>query len=67
MTATIAERLAAGIIATDAATATRPAGPCAECQKAILAGDRFARLLSGKLAHVSCTGRLGRHSRRAAR
>jgi hypothetical protein len=44
------------LLATDAATADRPAGPCALCQHAILTGHRFARLLSGRLAHTACIG-----------
>lgn len=46
-------------LATDAATARRPLGPCAACRCAILRGQRFARLVpGGQAAHVSCVTRL---------
>jgi hypothetical protein len=44
------------LLATDAATATTNAGPCRICSRAILRGDRFARLLTGRLAHLGCIG-----------
>jgi hypothetical protein len=44
-------------LAEGAATAERPAGPCALCSRGILAGERHARLLTGKLAHLPCIGR----------
>lgn len=63
MTTTLAERLAAGLLAEGATTASRHAGPCARCQRAILAGDRYAVLPGGKRAHVPCVGRPGRAAR----
>jgi hypothetical protein len=45
------------LLATDTATATRPAGPCAICSRGIINGDRFARLLTGKYAHTLCIGK----------
>jgi hypothetical protein len=55
------------LLAEDAATAPRPAGPCALCTHTILGGDRYARLLNGKLAHTACIGRMtpGRSTERA--
>jgi hypothetical protein len=53
---TLTERLAAGILAEHASTATRHAGPCAYCRGPILAGHRYATLLSGKRAHIPCIG-----------
>jgi hypothetical protein len=44
-------------LAEDAATAARPAGPCALCAAGIRAGERYARLRTGKLAHLPCIGR----------
>jgi hypothetical protein len=42
-------------LAEDATTATGNAGPCSLCQRAVLAGDRYALLVpSGKLAHLHC-------------
>lgn len=44
-------------LAEDAGTAERPAGPCRLCQRGILRGQRFARLVpDGHLAHTSCIG-----------
>jgi hypothetical protein len=52
------------LLATDAAVAERPAGPCALCHHGILRGDRYAALVpSGKLAHIACTGRLALRQR----
>jgi hypothetical protein len=46
-------------LATDAATATAPAGACRICARAILRGERYARLVpSRRLAHVACVGRM---------
>ena len=55
---TLEQRLAASLLATDADTATQPAGPCAICPHPILRGERYARLPSGRYAHVPCVGRL---------
>ena len=45
-------------LATDADTATRPAGPCSLCGRAILRGHRFALgVPDGKAAHVACIAR----------
>jgi hypothetical protein len=63
-TATAVERaLASNLLAEDADTARTTAGPCAGCQHAILRGHRYARLLSGKLAHVDCISRMTVRSR----
>lgn len=48
------------LLATGATTATRDAGPCSLCQHAILRGERYATLLSGRLAHAPCIGRAAR-------
>jgi len=45
------------LLAEHAQAATRPAGPCAICRRGIATGERLARLLSGKLAHLACIGR----------
>lgn len=59
MTATLEQRLAAGLLAEHAGTATRPGGPCAVCQRAILRGERYAlTVTSGRLAHLPCIGRM---------
>jgi len=53
--ATVAERLAANLLADDAATAKTSTRPCAVCRRRIGRGDRYARLVpSGKLAHLPC-------------
>jgi hypothetical protein len=42
-------------LADGAATARRPAGACHLCGRAVLAGQRYARLVpAGQLAHVAC-------------
>jgi hypothetical protein len=42
-------------LATDAAIASAPAGPCVLCSYPIRRGDRYARAVpSGRLAHVVC-------------
>lgn len=42
-------------IATDAAVATRPVGPCAICERGVLRGARYALAYpSGKIVHISC-------------
>ena len=41
-------------LATAAATASVPMGPCASCEAAILRAQRYAVLPSGRLAHVLC-------------
>ncbi|WP_300611054.1 hypothetical protein [Trebonia sp.] len=44
-----------GPLAVDAATASTAAGPCHLCERAILRGERYARLVpSGRLAHLAC-------------
>jgi hypothetical protein len=45
------------LLAEHAEDAARPAGPCAICRYGILTGERYGRLLSGKLAHLPCIGR----------
>jgi hypothetical protein len=53
------------LLAEDADTASRPAGPCRICSRAILSGDRYARLVpSGQLAHLLCIGRMAATPRR---
>lgn len=44
------------LLATDAATAARSAGTCAICRQEIEHGHRYARQLSGRLAHLGCIG-----------
>ena len=52
---TTGQRLAAGLLADDAATAKTSTGPCAHCRRRISPGDRYARLVpSGKVVHVHC-------------
>jgi hypothetical protein len=41
-------------LATDAATARTLSGPCSLCQHVIARNDRYARLPTGRLAHVPC-------------
>ena len=54
-------------LATDAATASVAAGPCALCQSAILRGQRYARLVpSGRLAHAHCVARMATPGTRSA-
>jgi hypothetical protein len=40
------------LLATDAATAQRPSGPCHLCQRLIFRGDRYAVLPTGHRAHL---------------
>jgi hypothetical protein len=60
MTVTTPEqRLAANLLAEDAATAKAAAGPCCLCRHVIARGDRYARIVtSGQLAHIACVARL---------
>lgn len=54
-TTTTGQCLTASLLAAGAATAERPAGPCALCGRAILRGQRYATLAqSGRLAHLPC-------------
>ena len=56
---TTTAQLAAGLLAENASTAMRAAGPCSVCDHAILPGDRFAvAVADGKLMHVGCAARL---------
>ncbi len=44
-------------LAEHAATAARPAGPCALCRRPIVTWERYAALVPSKrLAHVRCIG-----------
>jgi hypothetical protein len=48
-------------LAEGAGTALTHAGQCAICQRAILAGERYAVLVpAGKAAHLPCIGAHGR-------
>ena len=48
--------LETGLIADSATTAESSAGPCAICDRAILRGQRIARLIAtGQRVHTSCT------------
>ena len=63
---TSSEKLA-GPLASDAATAERPAGPCRLCRRGIFRGERYAVLPSGPFAHVPCiASAAGTTSRRVA-